>query len=70
MSKKRTGSKTDLSRKGALIRILAQRDADEFNKIAQTFTSEATASQKSALDTLFAIGTHTRSGKLTKRFQS
>jgi hypothetical protein len=43
--------------------------ADWFSKAAKSFTTRATKSRKSALDTLIAEGIYTKRGSLSKNYR-
>lgn len=48
--------------------VLTQRDADKFKKSASKYTKNATSSKKKAQSTLISLGTHTKSGRLSKNY--
>lgn len=49
--------------------IATKQEADRFRKAADSYVARAAASKKSARKTLVALGIHTRSGRLTKRYK-
>ncbi|MPY72817.1 MAG: hypothetical protein GEU87_01015 [Alphaproteobacteria bacterium] len=47
---------------------LTQRDADDFRAAAKRFSAAATTSPRKARSTLHQLGTHTKSGRLSKQY--
>jgi len=47
---------------------LTQRDAEAYSKALKSFVDTATTSKIKARNTLISLGTHTKSGKLSKRY--
>jgi len=45
-----------------------KKDVKRFAKAAKTYASKAASSKASARKTLISLGTHTKGGKLTKRY--
>ena len=65
MAKNDTGNK---DAKVVAASVLTQRDADKFKKSASKYTKTATSSKKKAQSTLIALGTHTKSGRISKKY--
>lgn len=48
--------------------VLTQRDADEFRKALRDYSTVALKTESSAKSTLRNLGTHTKTGQLSKRY--
>lgn len=48
--------------------VLTQKDADRFKKSAKKYAATATTSKETARKKLVALGTHTPTGRLTKKY--
>lgn len=49
--------------------VNTDRDAKRFRKIARAYVKTVTVSKKAAQDTLVELGTHTRTGKISKNYK-
>jgi hypothetical protein len=47
---------------------LTQRDADDYRAALRRFSAAATKSERKARSTLHQLGTHTKTGKLSKQY--
>ncbi|OZB13831.1 MAG: hypothetical protein B7X53_15240 [Hyphomonas sp. 34-62-18] len=59
---------SQVSRKNGKSGHWTSKDAEDFKKQAESFSSKVTASPAKAREYLEKLGTHTSTGKLTKRY--
>lgn len=51
------------------VTVSTKKDVQRFGKAAKTYASKATSSKAKAREALVSLGTHTQTGKLTKRYR-
>ena len=57
-----------VSSKSTAASILTQKDADQYRVAVTKYAKEATSSKAKARKTLISLGTHTKSGKLSRKY--
>jgi hypothetical protein len=65
MSKKKTSK---VSSQPAVASVLTQRDADEYRIALKKYSKNVTSSKKKAQQLLWTLGTHTSTGKVSKKY--
>ncbi len=65
MSKKKVSK---VSSRTTAASVLTQRDADEYRIALKKYSKDATSSKRKAQQLLWGLGTHTPTGKVSKKY--
>ena len=58
-----------MTKAAATASVSTKKDAERFRKAAKAYTKRATKSKKAAQKTLVALGIHTKTGGIAKRYK-